>query len=96
VDFMETPEMQKKLDEIGSRKKKISLRTAQRWLHAMGWRYGRKKNGMYIDGHEREDVVEYRREFIGRWKIYEKRMYLYNNDGNVDNKLSGFPVPPGQ
>ena len=96
VDFMETPEMQQKLDEIGSRKKKISLRTAQRWLHAMGWRYGRKKNGMYVDGHEREDVVEYRREFIERWKVYEKRMYSYDNDGKVDNELSGFPVPLGQ
>ena len=46
VDFMETPEMQKKLDEIGSRKKKISLCMAQHWLHAMGWWYGRKKNGI--------------------------------------------------
>lgn len=96
VDFMETPEMQTKLDEMGSRKKKISLRTAQRWLHTMGWRYGRKKNGMYIDGHEREDVVEYRTEFIERWKVYEKRMYSYDNDGKCDNELTGFPVPPGQ
>lgn len=96
VDFMKTTEMQTKLDDIGSRKKKISLRTAQRWLHAMGWRYGRKKNGMFINGHEREDVVEYRGEFIERWKGYEKRMYSYDNDGKVDNELSGFPVPPGQ
>jgi hypothetical protein len=34
---METPEMQQKLDEIGSRKKKISLHTVQHRLHAMGW-----------------------------------------------------------
>jgi hypothetical protein len=64
VDFMETPEMQTKLNEIGSRKKKILLCTAQCWLHTMGWHYGRKKNGMYIDGHEHEDVVEYHTEFI--------------------------------
>lgn len=75
VDFMETAEMQEKLDEIGARNKKISIRTAQRWLHRMGWRYGRKRNGMYVDGHEREDVVEYREEFIKRWKVYDKRMY---------------------
>jgi hypothetical protein len=61
---METPEMQKKLDEIGSRKKKISLHTAQCWLHAMGWRYGGNKNEMYIDGHKHEDVVEYQSKFI--------------------------------
>ena len=59
VDFMETPEMQEKLDEIGVGKKKISLCTAQCWLHRMGWRYGRKRNGMYVDGHERDDVVAY-------------------------------------
>ncbi|PPQ70445.1 hypothetical protein CVT26_013939 [Gymnopilus dilepis] len=96
VDFMETPEMQEKLDEIGAVKKKISVRTAQRWLHRMGWRYGRKRNGMYVDGHEREDVVEYREKFIERWKGYEKRMYSYDNEGNREGELTGFPVPPGQ
>jgi hypothetical protein len=56
--------MQQKLEESGARKKKISLLTAQRWLHQMGWCYGNKKKGMYIDSHEREDVVKYREEFI--------------------------------
>jgi len=96
VDFVETSEIQEKLDEIGAKKKKISLRTAQRWLHKMGWCYQRKRNGMYVDGHEREDIVEYRKEFIERWKVYEKRMYSYDNDGNRNNELTGFPVPPGQ
>ncbi|KAF8059298.1 hypothetical protein FPV67DRAFT_1400947, partial [Lyophyllum atratum] len=96
VDFMETPEMQKKLEEFGATCRKISLRTAQRWLHTMEWRYGRRKNGMYIDGHEREDIVRYRAEFIERWNQYQKRMVTYDNDGKVDNNLEGFPVPPGQ
>ena len=51
---------------------------------------------MYIDGHEHEDVVEYQSKFIEWWKVYEKQMYSYDNDGKVDNELSGFPVPPGQ
>ena len=88
--------MQTKLDQIGSRKKKISLHTAQRWLYMKGWCYGRKKSGMYIDGHECEDVVEYQRKFIEQWKVYEKQMYTYNNNGKLNNELSGFPVPPGQ
>lgn len=96
VDCMETPEMQEKLDRIGCKKKKISLRTAQRWLHRMGWRYTRKRNGMYVDGHERDDVVEYRTGFIERWKVYDKRMYSYDNDRNREGELTGFPVPPGQ
>ncbi|KIJ31364.1 hypothetical protein M422DRAFT_186136, partial [Sphaerobolus stellatus SS14] len=27
--------------------------------HKLEWQYGKKHNGMYIDGHEREDVVTY-------------------------------------
>src|SRR5277367_5069173 len=96
VNFMETPKMQEKLDEIGSAKKKISVRTAQRWLHRMGWCYRRKQNGMSVDGHEREDVVEYREKFIEQWKIYDKQMYSYDNDGNRQGELTGFPVPPSQ
>jgi hypothetical protein len=56
---MATPDMREKLDEIGAKNKSISLRTAQRWLHRNGWRYGRRRNGMYVDGHERDDVVAY-------------------------------------
>ena len=50
---------------------------------------------MYIDGHEREDVVEYRNQFIKRWKEYKKRMVTYANNGNIDSTPSGFPVPQG-
>jgi hypothetical protein len=96
VDFIETPEMQQKLEESGARKKKISLRTAQRWLHQMGWRYGKTKKGMYVDGHEREDIVKYRDEFVARWKVYEKRMVAYDNNGNIASTLAGFPVARGQ
>ena len=72
------------------------MRTAQRWLHQMGWHYGKQKRGMYIDGHEREDVIKYREEFIGRWKEFEKQMVLYDNDGNISNIPAGFPVTQGQ
>ena len=51
VDYVSTPEMQQKLDNVNA-KKKILLWTAQHWLHQMGWQYRKKKNGMYIDGHE--------------------------------------------
>lgn len=97
VDFLEQPEMQQKLEAAGAKKKSICRRTAQRWLHNMGWRYGRQKNGMYIDGHERPDIVEYREAFIARWKGYEKRMRTFNNDGEPEHfSPQGFPVPAGQ
>jgi hypothetical protein len=47
----------------------ISDRTARRWFLKLGWIYGRNKKG-YCDGHEREDVVEYRNKvFCPRMKV---------------------------
>ena len=44
--------------------RKISVDTARRWLHHLDFKVLDRKNGVYIDGHEREDVVAYRKEFI--------------------------------
>lgn len=97
VDFVATEEMQEKIKSKGDgTKTTISFRTAHRWLNVLNWRYGKKKRGMYIDGHEREDVVEYRRAFVERWrKEYEPRMVLYGDDGKVQKTPRGFPVPQG-
>jgi hypothetical protein len=40
--------------------KGISERTARRWLIKFGWRRTVVRKGVYMDGHERIDVVEYR------------------------------------
>src|SRR5882672_3724209 len=56
VDFMNTPEMK---DYMGTKHTSISVRTARRWLRKLDWRYQKKKAGMYVDSHEREDVVAY-------------------------------------
>ena len=61
----------------------------------MSWQYQRKKKGMYIDGHEREDVVEYWKGFVECWKEYKKHFIIYNNNGNVVSTPTGFPVPQG-
>jgi hypothetical protein len=47
---------------------------------------------MYVDGHERDDVVVYREEFIERWMEYKKRMITYDNDGNVLAIPKGFKL----
>jgi hypothetical protein len=31
----------------------------------MGFTYSKFAKGIYVDGHERDDVVEYRRKFLG-------------------------------
>jgi hypothetical protein len=72
-------------------KPSISVRTAQRWLAMMSWKYGKVRKGMYIDGHERDDVVAYRKAFVARWKEYEKRFRPCDENGNPLS--TGFPIP---
>ena len=43
--------------------RRISLSTATRWLHKLGFEVVTKKKGTYVDGHERSDEVEYWRKF---------------------------------
>lgn len=50
---------------------------------------------MYIDGHEREDIVAYRNGFLQCWKKYEKRFVVYDNNGKILSTPTGFPVPQG-
>ena len=38
--------------------------TARKWLHELGFEVLDKKKGVYIDGHEREDVVTHRQKFL--------------------------------
>jgi hypothetical protein len=66
---------------------------AQRWLKRLRWRYMKKKTGMCIDGHEWEDVVNYRKKFVQCWKEYEKRFVIYENKGQVVSWPHGFAVP---
>ena len=56
IRFIDTPEMLERLHQ----KKTISLTTAQRWMKKMDYRWTVNPKGQYIDGHEREDVVNYR------------------------------------
>lgn len=39
--------------------RKVSVQTARKWLHDLGFMVLNKKKGVYIDGHERDDVVKH-------------------------------------
>jgi len=70
--------------------------TAQHWMHAMEYWYGKPKNGMYVDGHECEDVVAYRRDvFLPFWMSIESRMMKWDND-NTPVLPQGIPNFPQQ
>jgi hypothetical protein len=80
VDIVASAWVQEKLRQIGICKPVISDSTARRWLKKLGWQYGKHSNGMYVDGHERADVVLYRRAFVRRWTEYERRFQI-DKDG---------------
>jgi len=47
----------------------------------MEYHYGRPKNGMYIDGHEHEDVMEYHTKvFLPFWFSIEEQMMTWDNN----------------
>jgi hypothetical protein len=59
----------------------ISERTATRWLHQLNYHIGdASKKGMHLYGHERPDVVEYRKKFLYEMVVYQQRMPTYEGD----------------
>jgi hypothetical protein len=65
------------LCDLQEKGKAISERTACRWMARMGWVYSRNKKG-YCDGHERQDVVEYREKvFCPRMKV-SREVSIFN------------------
>jgi hypothetical protein len=49
-----------------------------RWLIKLGWQHTTVHKGVYIDGHERTDVVEYHRNmFLPAMAQFEARMVRY-------------------
>ena len=51
---------------------KISEVTTQQWLAKLGYELKEAKKGIYVDGHEREDVVTYRQEFLRKFAENER------------------------
>ncbi len=94
VDFIATPRRTKKAPGSGKKQKSISVRTARQWLKTLNWWYGWKQNGMYVDGHERNDVKKYRKALADCWiHQYEPQIKVYDNDGKVIRLPQGFPLP---
>jgi hypothetical protein len=75
-------------------KNPISTRTARRWLIKLGWRYTQVRKGVYMDGHERADVVKYRQEvFLPLMAQFEARMAHY--EGQELNRVAPI-LQPGE
>ena len=65
----------------------IRSRTACRWLHQLGYNWRDIRKGVFIDGHERPDVVEYRNQFLREIEAVKPYLVEFEEDGSVKSKI---------
>ncbi len=75
------------LPKVSVNKNTISLNTARWCLNVLGYYYQQQKQGIYYDGHKRDDIVEYQKVFLSKMAELEKYMATYEGD-NIEK------VPP--
>ena len=68
--------------------RQISVETARKWLHELGFEVLSADKGMFFDGHEREDVVKERKIFLE--KMIETG-FLHPGDAPTPQAASAFP-----
>jgi hypothetical protein len=72
------------LPDLGIENKiSISDSSVRRWLIQMGFIYKKYKKDIYYDGHEREDVVNYRKEFLQKMNDLEPLMPEFSDDLSI-------------
>jgi hypothetical protein len=65
----------------------ICLSTARRWLHREGFRYMKYSKGLYYDGHDQPDVLDYcQKHFLPAMQQYRLWMVEYKI-GEVETEL---------
>ena len=50
--------------------RRVSVETVRKWLHDLGFDVQHMSKGVFIDGHERPDVVESRKQFLRKMTEY--------------------------
>ena len=74
-------------DPVRYRKKSgIRSRTARKWLNKLGYNWQEVKKGVFIDGHEREDVVADRAKFLHKMKELEPYLVEFDSSGQILEK----------
>ena len=83
LDSRRAAEVVEEALKFGPGGNRIRARTARRWLKNLDILHGRYTKGVYIDGHEREDVVRYRNEvFLPQWRQHQRRFVVFEEDGS--------------
>jgi len=64
----------------------ITSRQVRRWFNKFGFHWKNVRKGVFLDGHEREDVVEYRKFFLETVQGLLPYMVEFNADGTIISK----------
>ncbi|KAF8150976.1 hypothetical protein B0H34DRAFT_801873 [Crassisporium funariophilum] len=80
VNFLDRPNICAKY----GLKKSICEQTARKWMHKMGYHWSMDPKGQYVNGHEQDDVVDYRQNiFLPGWASAESSMRTYTRAGEA-------------
>jgi hypothetical protein len=95
-DAQDRPDLQQNLGSIdrierailsgGTPDTGIRSRTARRWLNRLGYNWQDVKKGVFLDGHERDDVVEYRQRFLQEMEGLLPYLVKFAEDGSMQEK----------
>ena len=66
-----------------NRKRSIKVEAARRWLHRLGYSWRHAKKDVYVDGHERPDVVAARKVFVDKFLTLEPRFARWTEEGEL-------------
>jgi hypothetical protein len=93
IDVISSLKIQDQFKLAGMGRPFITKHTALHWLGFLGWQYGGQMNGMYLDGHEHKDVVQYRTAFMQHFNQYEHHFHLWDNNGEELPSPRGYHEP---
>ena len=68
----------------------IGITTARKWLLRLGFTVQKSGTGMFIDGHDRPDVVDARSRYLAESEVAYARGYNFFNQDEISTSLDEF------
>ena len=75
------------LDGSSDRRAGIRSRTARKWLNRLGYKWKEVQKGVFFDGHEQKDMVEYKERFLSEMKSLLPYFVEFSEDGSMLPKI---------
>lgn len=89
-EYLDSQRATTTVDEtFASTSHRVRARTARRWLKKMGFTNCIVRKGVFVDGHERADVVHYRNHiFLPQWEQYKQCLVVFKEDGTWEKPIT--------